>query len=45
VTDIRRQIKSANRLVEALSVRDYRMLWLGGLLSNIGDWMDQVTRT
>ncbi len=43
MTDIRSQIKSANRLVEALSVRDYRMLWLGGLLSNIGDWMDQVT--
>jgi MFS family permease len=39
----RKQLASTNRLVAALAERDYRFLWLGGLLSNIGDWMDQVT--
>jgi MFS transporter, DHA1 family, staphyloferrin A biosynthesis exporter len=40
---LRKQLIATNRLVEALSVRDYRYLWFGGLLSNVGDWMDQVT--
>lgn len=31
------------RLAQALTVRDYRLLWSGGMLSYISDWMDQVT--
>ncbi len=29
---------------ESLGLRDYRLLWLGGLNTSIGLWMDQVTR-
>lgn len=31
------------RLAEALTVRDFRLLWTGGLMTHISDWMDQVT--
>jgi MFS family permease len=29
----------------SLSIRDYRLLWLGQLTTSMGLWMDQVTRT
>ncbi|MFA7249368.1 MAG: MFS transporter [Dehalococcoidia bacterium] len=29
---------------ESLSVRDYRLLWLGQVSTSMGQWMDQVTR-
>src|SRR5262245_66275929 len=28
----------------SLHLRDYRLLWLGQLSTNMGQWMDQVTR-
>src|SRR5215467_7588228 len=28
----------------SLRLRDYRLLWLGQLSTNMGQWMDQVTR-
>ena len=28
----------------SLSIRDYRLLWLGQLSTSLGQWMDQVTR-
>lgn len=33
------------RTFESLSVRDYRLLWLGQLTTSMGQWMDQVSRT
>src|SRR5215210_1183031 len=32
------------RTFESLSVRDYRLLWLGQCNNSMGQWMDQVTR-
>ena len=32
------------RTFESLGLRDYRLLWLGGLNTSIALWMDQVTR-
>jgi len=29
---------------DSLRLRDYRLLWLGQLSTNMGQWMDQVTR-
>ena len=33
------------RTFESLGLRDYRLLWLGGLSTTMGQWMDQVTRS
>jgi MFS family permease len=32
------------RTFESLGLRDYRLLWLSGLSTTMGQWMDQVTR-
>jgi hypothetical protein len=32
------------RAFEALSHREYRLLWYGQVFSSMGTWMDQVTR-
>ena len=29
---------------DSLSIRDYRLLWMGQLSTSLGQWMDQVTR-
>ena len=29
---------------DSLSIRDYRLLWMGQLSTSMGQWMDQVTR-
>lgn len=32
------------RTFDSLSIRDYRLLWLGQVSTSMGQWMDQVTR-
>ena len=29
---------------DSLSIRDYRLLWLGQVSTSMGQWMDQTTR-
>ncbi len=32
------------RTFDSLTIRDYRLLWLGQISTSMGQWMDQVTR-
>jgi MFS family permease len=37
-------LQAGRRVAEALTYRDFRLLWLGALLSSVGTWMQKVAQ-
>jgi len=40
----KRGLLSRIHTFDSLSIRDYRLLWLGQLDTSLGQWMDSITR-